>query len=119
MQAIISLFLEEINQQQQRISYITLQHGQMYFEMIRNMYTFFFSGAEDKHGYIWDRHYGICLNKFPHNDVVNSVAFNPSDPETLVTVSDDQSIILWRSRHRDKQIRTQELRGMNSMCANS
>lgn len=77
------------------------------------------SGAEDKHGYIWDRHYGICLNKFPHNDVVNSVAFNPSDPETLVTVSDDQSIILWRSRNRDKQIRTQELRGMNSMCANS
>lgn len=90
--------------------------------MIRYMDTehyFFFSGAEDKHGYIWDRHYGICLNKFPHNDVVNSVAFNPSDPETLVTVSDDQSIILWRSRNRDKQIRTQELRGMNSMCANS
>lgn len=42
LQAIISLFLEEINQQQQRISYITLQHGQMYFEMIRNMYTLFF-----------------------------------------------------------------------------
>lgn len=46
LQAIISLFLEEINQQQQRISYITLQHGQMYFEMIRNMYTLFFFSVE-------------------------------------------------------------------------
>ena len=35
------------------------------------------SGAEDKHGYLWDRYYGLCLAKFPHNDVVNSVAFNP------------------------------------------
>lgn len=58
------------------------------------------SGAEDKHGYLWDRHYGVCLAKFPHDDVVNSVAFNPKDPEMLVTTSDDYKIKVWRSREK-------------------
>ncbi|XP_029047820.1 F-box/WD repeat-containing protein 5 isoform X1 [Osmia bicornis bicornis] len=57
------------------------------------------SGAEDKHGYLWDRHYGVCLAKFPHSDVVNSVAFNPRDPEMLVTTSDDYTVKVWRSRN--------------------
>lgn len=65
---------------------------------------FFFSGAEDKHGYLWDRHYGICLAKYPHTDVVNSVAFNPRDPEMLVTTSDDNTIKIWRSRAKVKQL---------------
>ena len=63
-----------------------------------------FSGAEDKHGYLWDRHYGLCLHKYPHTDVVNSVAFNPADPEVLVTVSDDFSIKIWRSLSREKEV---------------
>ncbi|CAH1785488.1 unnamed protein product [Owenia fusiformis] len=63
------------------------------------------SGAEDKHGYIWDRHYGICLAKFPHDNVVNSVAFNPKDPETLVTVSDDFTVKIWRSLNREKELK--------------
>ncbi|WAR30959.1 FBXW5-like protein, partial [Mya arenaria] len=54
-----------------------------------------YTGAEDKHGYLWDRHYGLCLHKYLHTDVVNSVAFNPADPEVLVTVSDDFSIKIW------------------------
>lgn len=56
------------------------------------------SGAEDKHGYLWDRHYGVCLAKYPHNDVVNSVAFNPRDSGMLVTTSDDYTVKVWRSR---------------------
>ncbi|XP_015118789.1 F-box/WD repeat-containing protein 5 [Diachasma alloeum] len=56
------------------------------------------SGAEDKHGYLWDRHYGVCLAKFPHSDVVNAVAFNPRDSEMLVTTSDDYDVKVWRSR---------------------
>ncbi|KAL4219185.1 F-box/WD repeat-containing protein 5 [Mactra antiquata] len=62
------------------------------------------SGAEDKHGYLWDRHYGLCLHEYPHSDVVNSVAFNPADPEVLVTVSDDFSIKIWRSLSREKEV---------------
>lgn len=56
------------------------------------MFLFIISGAEDRHGYLWDRHYGICLVKYPHKDVVNSVAFNPKDPSMLVTTSDDHTI---------------------------
>uniref|UniRef100_A0A8D9BL72 F-box/WD repeat-containing protein 5 n=1 Tax=Cacopsylla melanoneura TaxID=428564 RepID=A0A8D9BL72_9HEMI len=62
------------------------------------------SGAEDRHGYLWDRHYGSCLAKYPHNDVVNCTAFNPTDPQTLVTTSDDYSIKVWRSRALTKQL---------------
>ncbi|XP_067417687.1 F-box/WD repeat-containing protein 5 [Emydura macquarii macquarii] len=55
------------------------------------------SGAEDRHGYIWDRHYNICLAKLQHDDVVNSVAFSPMEQELLLTASDDTTIKVWRS----------------------
>ncbi|TSL28193.1 F-box/WD repeat-containing protein 5 [Bagarius yarrelli] len=55
------------------------------------------SGAEDKHGYIWDRHYNICVARLQHDDVVNSVAFSPSDQELLLSASDDSTIKVWRS----------------------
>ncbi|XP_019643356.1 PREDICTED: F-box/WD repeat-containing protein 5-like isoform X1 [Branchiostoma belcheri] len=66
------------------------------------------SGAEDHNGYIWDRHYNTLLAKLPHTDVVNSVAFNPQDPEMLITASDDFTLKVWRSRrkqheHNEKQ----------------
>lgn len=32
------------------------------------------------------------MSRLPHKDVVNAVAFNPRDPEMLVTVSDDNKI---------------------------
>ncbi|KAI5742484.1 hypothetical protein M8J77_007716 [Diaphorina citri] len=67
------------------------------------------SGAEDKHGYLWDRHYGSCLAKYPHNDVVNCAAFNPRDPQMLVTTSDDYNIKIWRSKARAKDIVNKEL----------
>ncbi|XP_039200892.1 F-box/WD repeat-containing protein 5 [Crotalus tigris] len=55
------------------------------------------SGAEDRHGYIWDRHYDICLAKLRHDDVVNSVAFSPVEQELLLTACADSTIKVWRS----------------------
>lgn len=63
------------------------------------------SGAEDKHAYLWDRYYGMCIAKLPHLGVVNSVAFNPQNPEMLVTASDDFTIKVWRSKNQIKKLR--------------
>ena len=65
-----------------------------------------FSGAEDHYGYLWDRHYHVRLSTFEHKDVVNCVAFNPHDPETLVSVSDDNTIKVWRSRRRNRDLQS-------------
>ncbi|XP_059174024.1 F-box/WD repeat-containing protein 5-like isoform X2 [Physella acuta] len=62
------------------------------------------SGAEDRQGYLWDRHYGMPLYRFPHRNVVNCVAVNPQDSEQLVTVSDDYTFKVWISRCRAKQL---------------
>ncbi|GFR76643.1 F-box/WD repeat-containing protein 5 [Elysia marginata] len=69
---------------------------------------FVVSGAEDKQGYLWDRHYSIPLYRFPHDNVVNCVAVNPTNPEMLVTVSDDYSIKVWASRHKLHHHKKQE-----------
>uniref|UniRef100_A0A2M4BEX7 Putative wd40 domain protein n=1 Tax=Anopheles marajoara TaxID=58244 RepID=A0A2M4BEX7_9DIPT len=62
------------------------------------------SGAEDMHAYLWERYYGVCLAKYQHEDVVNSVAFNPRDNEMLVTTSDDYEIKVWRSLAKAKKL---------------
>ncbi|XP_046377978.1 F-box/WD repeat-containing protein 5-like [Haliotis rufescens] len=63
------------------------------------------SGSEDTQAYLWDRHYQCCLGVFGHGPgVVNSVGFSPRDEEYFVTVSDDHTIKIWRSRNRLKQV---------------
>ena len=57
------------------------------------------SGAEDKQVHIWHRQSGArvaCLAG--HDDVVNSVALNPSNPGMLVSGSDDYTVKVWLSR---------------------
>lgn len=62
------------------------------------------SGSEDAKGYLWDRHYGTNLTTFDHEyGVVNAVGFNPKNQEYLVTVSDDNTIKIWRSRNLIRQ----------------
>ncbi|KAK9872962.1 hypothetical protein WA026_020310 [Henosepilachna vigintioctopunctata] len=55
------------------------------------------STGEGPNLHIWDRHYGIPLASLTHKDIVNAVAFNPKDPEMMVSVSDDGIIKVWRS----------------------
>lgn len=66
------------------------------------------SGAEDRHGYIWDRHYNICLAKLQHEDVVNSVVFSPTDQELLLTASDDATIKVWRSPRMNRLLQAKK-----------
>nr|CAD7205018.1 unnamed protein product [Timema douglasi] len=79
-------------------------NNECFFIFLDVCHQYVASGAEDRHGYLWDRHYGACLTKFPHNDVVNAVAFNPRDSEMLVTTSDDFTVKVWRSRRRVLQL---------------
>ncbi|RWS11666.1 F-box/WD repeat-containing protein 5-like protein [Dinothrombium tinctorium] len=66
---------------------------------------FIASGAEDKHCYIWDCHYGNCLAKLPHNDVVNCVAFSHKDTQVMLSASDDNTIKVWMSRKRMRKLK--------------
>lgn len=72
-------------------------NDQCFFIFLDVSRDFVASGAEDRHGYIWDRHYNICLAKLRHEDVVNSVVFSPREQELLLTASDDSTIKAWRS----------------------
>ncbi|XP_077140697.1 F-box/WD repeat-containing protein 5 [Ranitomeya variabilis] len=73
-------------------------NNECFFIFLDVSQDFVASGAEDRCGYIWDRHYNACLATLPHDDVVNSVAFCTADQELLLTASDDYTIKVWRSR---------------------
>ncbi|XP_044161996.1 F-box/WD repeat-containing protein 5 [Bufo gargarizans] len=73
-------------------------NNECFFIFLDVSQDFVASGAEDRCGYIWDRHYHACLAHLPHDDVVNSVAFCPVDQELLLSASDDYTIKVWRSR---------------------
>ncbi|KAL3865576.1 hypothetical protein ACJMK2_042951 [Sinanodonta woodiana] len=68
------------------------------------------SGSTNTEGYLWDRHYKCILGNFEHGPgVVNAVAFCPSNQECAVTVSDDNTIKVWRSKRLMKSLcKTQE-----------
>ncbi|ESO88154.1 hypothetical protein LOTGIDRAFT_126606 [Lottia gigantea] len=71
------------------------------FVFLHTSHDYVASGSEDSQGYLWDKHYRCLLSTFQHGEgVVNAVAFNPRDQEYLVTVSDDHSIQIWRSKYK-------------------
>jgi len=61
------------------------------------------SGSEDCLAYIWDKKFGCLLGTNRHENVVNSVAFNPVDQQTLVTVGDDHKIKIWMSKQKVRE----------------
>ncbi|EDO47225.1 predicted protein [Nematostella vectensis] len=63
------------------------------------------SGAEDSCAHVWDRHFGVKLATLTgHQNVVNCVAFNPRDPDMLVSASDDHTLRVWKSRRRSERL---------------
>ena len=61
----------------------------------------FFSGAEDKHAHVWDRHFKAKVATLKgHESVVNAVAFNPCDQEMLISASDDHTLRVWCSHQK-------------------
>ncbi|KAK3607875.1 hypothetical protein CHS0354_038305 [Potamilus streckersoni] len=63
------------------------------------------SGSEDAKGYLWDRHYQCLLGNYEHGPgVVNAVGFSPHNQEYFVTVSDDYTIKVWRSKQLMRSI---------------
>ena len=66
------------------------------------------SGSEDSAAYVWDRRFGCLLSRNTHDNVVNCVAFNPQDPEMLVSVGDDMKVKIWISKQRERELRLTE-----------
>ena len=48
---------------------------------------------------IWDRHHGVPVASLSqHSDQINAIAINPVDESMAVTVSDDMTLRIWRSK---------------------
>ncbi|XP_044752618.1 F-box/WD repeat-containing protein 5 [Coccinella septempunctata] len=63
------------------------------------------STGEGPNLHLWDRHYGIHLANLKHKDITNGAAFNPKDPEMMVSVSDDGVIKVWRSLSKIRELK--------------
>ena len=50
-----------------------------------------------------DRHWGCQIATLQHEQCVNCVAFCPTNPNLLVTVSDDKTIKMWTSKAEQRK----------------
>jgi len=66
------------------------------------------SGSEDRSARIWDRHYECCVGNLEHRECVSSCAFSPTNQNLAVSVSDDFSIKVWKSKALIKELNIQQ-----------
>ena len=58
------------------------------------------SSGNDHRAGIWDRHHGVQLLELAEhtNNTINAIALNPVDESMAVTVSDDMTLRVWKSK---------------------
>eukprot|EP00088_Acartia_fossae_P066419 TRINITY_DN8233_c0_g2_i3.p1 TRINITY_DN8233_c0_g2~~TRINITY_DN8233_c0_g2_i3.p1 ORF type:complete len:513 (-),score=100.37 TRINITY_DN8233_c0_g2_i3:26-1564(-) len=61
------------------------------------------SGSEDMAARIWDKYYGCVAAELKHTRCVSACAFSPRNHEFAVTVSDDFTIKVWKSRDLNRE----------------
>ena len=63
-------------------------------------------GINDCVARLWDRHYGTVINEatFEHDEPITCIAINPRNEQMVVTVSEDGTIKVWRSRSLCRKI---------------
>ena len=58
--------------------------------------TMIASGSQDKTIFLWDTRTGDCCCVIDgHNDIVNSVSFSPTNPQLLISASEDNTVRWW------------------------
>ena len=57
----------------------------------------------DDESQLTDRHWGCKVASLQHDQCVNCVAFSPTNPALLVTVSDDKTIKMWKSKAEQRK----------------
>ena len=63
------------------------------------------SGSEDFNIYIWDKKENILLDKLSgHNDIINSIVWNPIRNDMFASCSDDGTVRIWKLILREKEL---------------
>ncbi|XP_018017695.1 F-box/WD repeat-containing protein 5 [Hyalella azteca] len=75
--------------------YISSDESYYIFPSVSHHY---FASGGSKFGQLWDRHYGFCLARLTHDDAVSCAVLSAVRPDICITVSDDKTVKIWRSR---------------------
>ncbi|KAF2367827.1 WD40 repeat [Trinorchestia longiramus] len=82
--------------------YLSSDESYYIFPSVSHHYV---ASGGNKSGRLWDRHYGFCVAHLPHSDSVSCAALSATRPHMLLTVSDDKTVKVWRSREEVRRLR--------------